>query len=64
MSSISLLSGAESIATAVAPRNLKKHAEDALRLVFASGCMVLVNNLTEVDPHSYKHAKNTSWDAQ
>ena len=57
MRSISTLTGAESVAAAVALRNLKKHAGDSLRLVFASGCRVLVNNLTVVDPHSYNHAK-------
>jgi hypothetical protein len=56
MRSISTLNGAESVAAAVALRNLKKHAEDALKLIFASGCMVLVNNLTVIDPHSYDHA--------
>ena len=35
MNTISEISEEESIAAAVALRNLKKHAEDALRLVFA-----------------------------
>ena len=57
MLSISPLDGAESVAAAVALRNLKKHAEDALKLIFASGCMVLPNDHSIIDPQSYDHAK-------
>ena len=52
-----LLAGAESVAAAVALRNLKKHAEDAIRLIFASGCMVLPTDFSVIDPHSSEHAK-------
>ena len=57
MSSVKTLEGVESVAAAVALRNLKKHAEDALKLIFASGCMVRQNDHSLVDPLSYNHAK-------
>jgi hypothetical protein len=56
MHSISTLEGIEKMAAAVALRNLKKHAEDALQLIFASGCMVLPKKHTVIDPYSYNHA--------
>ena len=57
MSSVKTLEGVESVAAAVALRNLKKHAEDALKLIFASGGMVRQNDPSLIDPLSYKHAK-------
>ena len=56
MSSINTLEGLDKVAATVALRNLKKHAEDALQLIFASGCMVSPVNLTVIDPYSYNHA--------
>ena len=56
MSSINTLEGLDKVAATVALRNLKKHAEDALQLIFASGCMVSPITLTIIDPHSHNHA--------
>ena len=56
MSSINTLEGLDKVAATVALRNLKKHAEAALQLIFASGCMVSPVNLTVIDPYSYNHA--------
>jgi hypothetical protein len=57
MNSKNTLEGDESVAASVALRNLKKHAEEALKLIFASGCMVRRNDPSLVDPLSYEHAK-------
>ena len=56
MNTISEIAEEESISAAVALRNLKKLAEDALRLTFASGCMVVVSSPALIDTHSYNHA--------
>ena len=48
--------GETTVTAAVALRNLKKLAEDALRLAFASGSMVDVHHLNLVDAHSLDHA--------
>ena len=44
------------VTAAVALRNVKKLAEDALRLAFASGSMVDVHHLNLVDTLSLDHA--------
>ena len=57
MSRITSLAGAESVAAAFALRNLKTYADDAIRLIFATGCMVLPSNFSAIDPHSSEHAR-------
>ena len=57
MSRITSLAGAESVAAAFALRNLKMYADDAIRLIFATGCMVLPSNFSAIDPHSSEHAR-------
>ena len=57
MSRITTLSGAESVTAAVALRNLKGLSEDAMKHIFATGCMVIPGRPSTIDIHSDNHVK-------
>ena len=57
MDRIRTLPGAESVAAAVALRNLKSYSENAMKHLFAAGCMVIPGSPGEVDPHSNTYVR-------
>ena len=56
MSSINNLGRNDQVVASAALRNLRKHAEQAMILIFASGCMVRRDDFSQVDPLSHEHA--------
>jgi hypothetical protein len=61
MSSINNLGRNDQVVASAALRNLRKHAEQAMILIFASGCMVRRDDFSQVDPLSHEHSSKYLW---
>ena len=56
MSNINSLKKNDQEVASAALRNLRKHAEQAIILIFASGCMVCRDDFSQIDPLSHEHS--------
>ena len=61
MSRINNLGRNDQVVASAALRNLREHAEQAMILIFASGCMVCRDDLSQIDPLSHEHVSKYLW---